>query len=115
MNDKRSIDVFANSIEDLKSALSTVPGWDVGAGSSSAYEIGLIRGDDFINFRVKETSNGVEAHSVNIQPQDNSQAPDLAEDEIYKVYQALTSLPEDQGIGVRMNVSEQDVDKLAKL
>ena len=115
MDDKRSIDVYANSMEDLKNALSTVPGWDVGEGSISAFEIGLIRGDDFINFRVKETSNGVEAHSVNIQPQDNDQAPDLAEDEIYKVYLALSSLPEDQNIGVSMNVSEQDIDKLAKL
>lgn len=115
MDDKRSIDIYADSIEDLKNALSLVPGWDVGAGSDLHFEIGLTRGEDFINLRVKETSNGVEAHSVNIMPQDTTQAPDLAEDEIYKVYRALSSLPEDQRIGVRLNVSEQDVDKLAKL
>ncbi|WP_049101923.1 hypothetical protein [Klebsiella oxytoca] len=115
MDDKRSIDVYAGSIEDLKNALSAVPSWDVVAGSTPDFEIGLKRGDDFINFKVKETSYGVEAHSVNIMPQDTAQAPDLAKDEIYKVYQVLSSLPEDQGIGVRMNVSEQDVDKLAKL
>ncbi|HDX8835609.1 TPA: hypothetical protein RQO27_003407 [Klebsiella oxytoca] len=115
MDDKRSIDVYANSIDDLANALSTVPGWDVGAGSTPDFQIALIRGNDFINFRVEETQYGVKAHSVNILPQDTAPAPALAQDEIYKVYQMLSSLPQEYGIGVHINVSDQDVEKLSKL
>ncbi|MFJ5401192.1 hypothetical protein [Pectobacterium sp. 21LCBS03] len=114
MDDKRSIKISADSIDILKEALETVPGWQVGEGSTDYYLIGLWRDQDFINFRVEETPQGVEAYSVNIVPQDHAQAPSLVDDEIFKVYQAIKSLPEDSTIGIHLNVSEQDIQKLSE-
>ncbi|MGI8490012.1 hypothetical protein QWJ20_15955 [Pectobacterium sp. S5] len=115
MDDKRSIKISANSIELLTEALATVPGWEVGKGSTEYYPIGLWRDQDFINFRVEETPQGVEASSVNIVPQDHAPAPSLMDDEIFKVYQAIKSRPEDGTIGVHLNVSEQDIQKLSEI
>lgn len=116
MDDKRSIDVFAPNMDSLKQALEAVHGWEVKDGSTKDFPVGMWRDDDFINFRVQVTEYGVEAHSVNIMPQDYTGTPErIAEDEIYKVYETLKQLPEDMGVGVTFNPSEQDVEKLSKM
>jgi hypothetical protein len=114
--DKRSIEITARTMEELNETLASMPGWELGKGSTTDFPIALRRGDDYINFAVTKNEHDVTATSVNIFPQDQEAAPaNLAKDVIYAVYEHITKISDGSKVGVSLNVSEKDISKLASL
>ena len=114
--DKRSIEITTRTMEELNECLASMPGWELGNGSTRDYPLALRRGEEFINFAVTQNEHDITAISVNIIPQDHGDAPDnLAEDIIYKVFEHIKNSSDGSKVGVSLNVSEKDISKLAKL